>query len=332
MKVSFYAGGLPHFLRHGLPIWDALPDDVKGTLYARGRASVLASRLNIPHVQRVPSRDDPLVMVASYEDYLATKKADIIFLNHGVGQTYNGDPSDKKAFNHPAYSGGNNRDRVKLFLCTSNRDAENCGVESNAMSVPVGVPYLDNVKRKKVRNDPPVVAVSFHADVHVCPETRWAFPEYKDELMRLANEGTFNLLGHAHPRMEHYMKTFWHRLRVPFESDWFKVLETADLYVCDNSSTMYEAAAVGLPVLTLNASYYRRDVEHGLRFWDAIPGHSVDTPDDLEGGIHAALMNLSEAQEYRKGAVQVAYDHYIDGKATNRAVTAILDLLSTHAT
>jgi hypothetical protein len=58
-----------------------------------------------------------------------------------------------------------------------------------------------------------------------------------------------------------------------------EVQRRAAVYVCDNSSSMYEFAATGRPVVVLDLPEgrikgigYRRNINHGLRFWDALFG------------------------------------------------------------
>jgi hypothetical protein len=170
----------------------------------------------------------------------------------------------------------------------------------------------------------------------VVPETRWAFPEWKDTLIWMARNKDklpFELVGHAHPRVTHFLANFWKRLGVEFVPDWQDVLDRADLYVTDNSSTLYEAAAVGIPVIALNASFYRRNVHHGLRFWDAIPGLQVDHPSDTLSTIYLALTDSPSAKKMRESAVNYAYagadgKMLVDGHATERAVEAICQLTS----
>src|SRR5690625_7239322 len=56
---------------------------------------------------------------------------------------------------------------------------------------------------------------------------------------------------------------------IPFIHTFDEVLESASLYCTDASSTLYEYAATGRPVLVLNSRHFRKDVNHGLRFWEA---------------------------------------------------------------
>jgi CDP-glycerol glycerophosphotransferase (TagB/SpsB family) len=97
--------------------------------------------------------------------------------------------------------------------------------------------------------------------------------------------------------------------------DFADVCRQADLYITDNSSSLYEFAATGRPVVVLNAPWYRRDVHHGLRFWDAIPGPQVDHSRDLVPTVLKALETdttdlresaLAKVYAYRSGAAERA--------------------------
>lgn len=337
MQVTGYGGGLPHFVSHLAPIWQELPPELQDGFYARGRAAERARELGIEVVANSPRRKE-LVLVASYEDHRAARSRTIL-VNHGVGMRYKDESGEWLP--HPSYSGGSGRENVVLFLCPSQRDAEVCR-EGGTPAVAMGPPaYLDPYLRggRVTEHDSrvdgrPVVALSWHADVHVVPETRWAFPHYRDVITDLAkrqDDLPFRLLGHCHPRFFAHMFGIYRRLGIRFEQDWLKVMDEADLYVCDNSSTMYEFAAIGRPVLTLSAPYYRRDVHHGGRYWSHIPGLHVEEPEDLYNGILAALSDPPEAQRARRAAVEWAYEDLADGNSTNRAVTAITELVSAHA-
>lgn len=320
--LTFYGGGLPHFVDHLAPIWHALPSSIRGDFHARGRGAGRAQQLGIPVVTRVP-RNAPLVVVASYEDLRAVRPSPVVLVNHGTGQTYKG---DSKVVTHPSYSGGQGREQVKLYLCTSQRDADNCGPNS----VVVGVPKLD-LWHKSVTSVTlparPTVAISFHADIHLCPETRWAFPHFQQAIADLVRSDEYNFIGHWHPRMEAFLRPFWSRLPVILAPTFDEVLDQADLYICDNSSTLYEFASTGRPVVVLNAPWYRRHVSHGLRFWDAIPGLEVNEPEELYAGVYLALKDPPTFQQKRESAVEIAYDRLCDGLATERAVKALTELV-----
>lgn len=140
------------------------------------------------------------------------------------------------------------------------------------------------------------------------------------------------MIGHAHPRAGRRAREMFDRLGVPFEVDVDRVLDRLArscqprLLVADNTSVMYEAAALDVPVLALNAPSYRRDVEHGLRFWDLVPGLQVDEPRDLEAGIVHALADPPEARALRARAGAHTYAHR-DGSSSRRAAEAIEKVL-----
>lgn len=324
-RVHFYAGLHRHFCDYLAPIYNALPSEVRGDFHARFAAGTRAARWGIEPSKYRKFRQGEIVVVASYEDYRAVDPARVIFVNHGIGQQYKG--GDGKAGEYGSYTGGAGRERTILFLGPSRRDALNSlAAYPSIKAVAVGVPYLDTIQRLPVQ-EPPVVAFSSHLDVRACPETRSAFPEFQASLRSLIRSQRFNLLGHAHPKAVLKMEKFWKTVRVPFEPDWLSVLEQASLYISDNSSSLYEAAALGIPVLCMNSTHYRKDVEHGLRFWDAVPGLEVDLPDELESSINLALADPPVLKERRAHAVQEAYDGLVDGSATARAAKAVLSVL-----
>jgi CDP-glycerol glycerophosphotransferase (TagB/SpsB family) len=98
------------------------------------------------------------------------------------------------------------------------------------------------------------------------------------------------------------------------------VLAEANVYVCDNSSTIYEFAALNRPVVVLNASYYRRDVHHGLRFWEDVPGIQVNKASDLQDAIQEAVENDTFEAE-RKRITEKVYPYL--GQSAERAAQAI---------
>ena len=343
--VDFLAGET-HYLDHLHPIWQALPPERRGAILlvksspASDRPSVLKAYAltrryegcaAFPDTARAADaaawlrgRTGPVV-TASVNDARLVQKSGRpqVFCEHGAGQSYSSE--------HPSYAGGRGgRQNVRLFLCPNEAVAErNRRAYPGVPAVVIGCPKLDAWHREppKPRSEPPVVALSFHWPCEVCPETRWAFPHYRKGLGTVARDPRWQLIGHGHPRALSALRGHYATLGVEVVEQFAEVVARADCYVCDNSSTMFEFASLGRPVVVLNAPWYRREVEHGLRFWEAAGvGVQCDEPEDLPEAIVTALQDAPERRRAREAAVALAYA-YTDGRAAQRAAKAIRETL-----
>lgn len=126
------------------------------------------------------------------------------------------------------------------------------------------------------------------------------------------------------------MERLWRSLGVRCVPDFGDVLDGADLLVCDNSSAMWEAASCGIPLVILDAPWYRTNIDHGPpRFWvHADAGVRIQQPDQLVAAVFEALTDPPEVRARREAAVA---DIYVacDGRAAERAADAIVRLVST---
>ena len=257
----------PHYREHLQPIIDAMhPDAFVGWLDG-------------------PHDADPTVvtLVAGWSDAHVLRAVPKVYVEHGAGQTYQGSwPSSA----HPGYSNrGDRLQNVVGFICPSETVAER--FRPYAPAAAAGCPRLDalvRMRETRESRDQPVAFLTFHWDCTVAPESRSAFDAWADDLPRVVDwlrTGGFHVVGTEHPRWKGRLAATWDRLAVPFTPNADDVLPIADLVIADNTSLMYEAAALGAQVFALNAPWYRRDVEHGLRFWSHIPGLNFDDADDL---------------------------------------------------
>jgi hypothetical protein len=314
-----------HFSDHLAPIWNELDESERGTFFAIRAGAEQCHHLGIPFRTSEPSPDE-LMLVASYQDLVAARLSSerfrrdpnrIVFLEHGAGQRYLGDPQVPA---HESYSGGPDRNAVLLFLCPNEEVARaNAEAYPKSRTEVIGAPKLDALLglRPNLTGE---ICISFHADLHLCPETEWAYRHYRDVLSNLANR--FKLIGHGHPRMWSLLEGEYRAMGVEPVKEFSEVLERASLYCVDNSSSLYEFAATGRPVLALNAPWYRRDVHHGLRFWDRIPGLQCDGPAELPEAIERALEDPTEIALNRFRVTKQVYGS-LDGKASFRAAEAI---------
>jgi hypothetical protein len=266
----------------------------------------------------VPARD--LVMVAGLIDSDRVTRNRVVYVEHGAGQSYVGLQANVRAF-YP-HSPSLHHRRVIGYVSPRQSIADGWG----RPAVAAGAPCLDALERGAYSG---TVAITFHWDAaRVAPEARSAKPHYFERLHEIVGwirDAGFKPLGHGHPRDVH-AADIWHRLEVEFDPDPDSVLERAACVIADNTSLIYEAAAMDIPVLTLNAPWYRRDVHHGLRFWDAIPGLAVDGPDELLSVDLADYILADYHVEDRWAAASAAYDHVGDRKASQRAAEFLVQL------
>jgi hypothetical protein len=281
-----------------------------------------------PILERIPWRDhkadvNDVALVASYGDMRRARErrfSRIILTQHGAGQSYAG---DRRRATHPSYPGGEDNNEVSLFLCPNMQSANRWTEAYPQKPVRVvGCPILDTLPSKD-EDEPQTVAISFHFDgFGSVPEMKSAFEHYRKALPALAD--SVHLIGHAHPRRTG-MRPIYERMGIEWVPSFVEVCRRADLYICDNSSTIFEFAATGRPVVLLNSPEYRRNVNHGLRFWDASHvGLNVDEPDQLVPVVEYALTDplpedrvdaLSHAYTYDRGGAKRAADAIIEWMA-----------------
>ncbi len=125
MKIDVSASQ-PHYLDHMLPIFEVLPERLKGTIHA----------LETPCRQPYRGR---IAMVAGWVDVQRLRNmSPMIYVEHGAGQAYLGDP---KTATLPGYSGGGSRHSGIIgYVCPSDMVAERW---RPAPAVAAGCPKMD---------------------------------------------------------------------------------------------------------------------------------------------------------------------------------------------
>jgi hypothetical protein len=301
-------GSRPNYWRHVRPIFKALPVELRGEVLDGTQ----------PRTQRI-DRDD-VFLIGGYSDLATAGGRRTIYIEHGAGQTYNGTRRHHRAH----YPGGEHPDNVIGYICPNEIVAESWG----RPAIAVGCPALASVGSRRGG----WIVVTFHFDApFVSPEARSARPHYLDDLHHIVTwvreECWSNkVLGHAHPR-DHRAAGIWKMLDVPFEPDPDEALRKADLVLADNTSFAYEAAALGIPNVALNAPWYRREVEHGLRFWEHPPGLMVDDAWGLMKHEVTDWIDNEENHAIRKRAVKRAYGETAFAGGARRAAKFIVDLV-----
>ena len=296
--IDFFASA-PWYVDHLAPIWLALPPAQRGRFYVSHKAS--AAVLEGAHIGR-PTMDPHPIVVASFGDYrVATMcgRSSIALGQHGAGQSYSSDGT--------AYPGGRGQGQVALFLVPNETAARRTRERYKRTRVEiVGCPKLETLPRKE-RSGDPVVALSFHWDgPNIAPEMKSAWSFYRSILPALGKR--FHVLGHAHPRSVEMLRSWYYRTGIEVVPSFAEILRRADVYAVDNSSSLFEFAATGRPVVVLNTPDYRRNVEHGLRFWAASGvGVNCERPGDLPGSFARAIEDPPEVAAAREAALDIVY-------------------------
>lgn len=320
-----------HYLEHLLPVWWALPEERRGGVYAPASRGVIpmCEALGIPAESAYAPRSREPVLLSGGGDLTYAGSRPVIQLEHGAGQTYLG-------LDDPSHAGGRGRDGVALFCHPREQTAAlDRARYPEAQVEVVGCPRLDrwHAKRKAesvslrepgipdsgIRNSP-TVGVTFHwpADTVNVPEARWAFPHYgRAALEVLALR--YPVVGHGHPRGAGWLRSEYVAARIPWEPNLDRFFSRIDVLVADNTSALPEfASALDKPVVFLNAPWYRRDVEHGCRFWDWPRGQvEVDDPGGLVDGVTEALLDGRGRAEARRAMTRATYA-FDDGLAAER--------------
>ena len=301
-----------HYIDHIAPVWHALNPNTRGRFRVT-RAELIdhAATHNITAIVQ-PAKPRNHTIVASWGDYRRTN-GQVIYMEHGIGHTYSNQ--------HPSYAGAPGRDRATLFLNQHHlTETKNKNTYPNANHAIIGVPRLDNINIRPAEGR--TVAMSFHWECRVAPESRSAFEHYRHGLRQLRSQN-YQLVGHAHPHKgwPEKLKGYYQRHGIPYIPNFKQVLEQADLYVIDNSSTGYEFAAAGRHVIHMNAPWYRKYINHGIRFWDHLPGPMVDNYQELIVTIQEVLDNPDKYEKQRKAVVTELFPHL--GNSAQVAAQAI---------
>lgn len=312
-----------HYLDHLRPVYNLVNTLHPGTLWLAGAQY---------HGQmRAMTRAATPTLVASWWDSITARRMGrpVIYLEHGAGQTY-GDGA------HASYSGGPDHEGTVLFLCPNEAVALRWRTAyPQVPAVVVGCPKLDSYHSRRVHwvrppGQPRTVAISFHSNAALLPETAGAFNAWEPHLPAVVADlqaNGWHVLGHSHPRLWRKAQQAWAQAGAEPVADFTEVLERADVYVADNTSTLPEAASCGIPLVWVWAPWWRPEVNHGGRFGDWV-GDQVqcDSWVDLAEMVNYAASDPADAKTSRQAMVRKVYAH-TDGHATYRAADAILKVL-----
>ncbi len=319
-----------HYADHINPLWEAIPREYRGNYYVsehqvkKGKYKLPESEDSIfvknPYELIDVLTPSPRLMIVPTDrsGFLSLIPRPLARIAHGVAQTY----KDEKIPDR-------NREQVILDLLPNEYSREKFSEKFPVSDkIVAGCPKMDRwCDFSKSLSEPPVVAISFHFNHKAVPETRGTYPHYQSILPKLAQSNEWELLGHGHPRFIDELIPKYEELGINYTRDFEEVMKQADVYACDSPSTLYEFAYTDRPVVVLNAPWFRREVEHGLRFWEhADVGIQCDKPEDLPGTIRKALKDEPPQPSLRRKAVNAAYA-VTDGSASETMAKKLVDFV-----
>lgn len=299
--------GRPHYMHHLAPIADEL-----GLL---GRDW---------QIRTWPERDGDLCVVASYVDARRCRRNPKIYVEHGAGQTYITDTGRPVV---PGYASmtRDHLENVVGFIAPRRDVARRWEWAFDVPAFAVGCPAVSRlIGRPRPEAKRAAITFHWHADAG-CIESGtawWSWMDHMDDMIGWLRDDGYEVCGHEHPRWGGELAAFWTSRGVPFV-DRHTVLTDCSLLVADNTSLMYEAAALGMDVICLDDPAWRLSVEHGLRFWSAAPGPHVN-PFEWRVAVEAgaSVEDFRDPVKRRIG-VRAAYGDILLDRSAHRAADAI---------
>lgn len=332
-----------HFIDHLYRIFLLLPRELQGSISITHDLADHAEALGLPpekfhlfnnacHIKNrakglsIPKQDGILLGASKrvLRDLIAVHKLKkpVALVEHGCGLTYVGDRNGPRIRQKSFLVPGTQGDIVNLHIVPNKRVGKMYREYYPLSDIAVvGCPKLDkwHTQNGWKLHDPIRVCISTHFDLKRCNETRSAWPWMKHGVKALQDSG-YEVITHCHPRgREKYCPEF-EEMGLTFLPNFDEVLEYADVYIADCTSTIYEFASTGRPVVCYNAPIYRKHINHGLRFWEDIPGPQCDRPEDMPKAVNEAIEFPSDKRE---SVLRHVY-HKMDGKAAERAVNALV--------
>jgi hypothetical protein len=328
MPLDFLARR-PYYISHLAPIWNALPVSERGIFYLMTDCQAHAMKvLKNPSLQVYQDEGDcgeQPILTAAYGD--AVRAADfahrpVILMEHGIGLT----------FGKAAYADGEGqREKFAMMPVQSRYVLKKVRPELAHIPHPIiGIPKLDKWADELLKPHPmpnkPVIGIAFHhGDKNSRPaEVGSAWEHYVEALPELAKR--YKLIVHNHPMAGPTLMDIYRNLGLEYVDDFEDVMKQADIYLNDCSSTMYEFLVTGKPVIILNAPWFDRKSNWGIRFWDyANVGIQVDDPYYLVDAIEKTIENPDEYSMKRERAVHDLIPHI--GEETDTFLEILIDFL-----
>lgn len=290
------------------------------------------------------------IMVAARKDADRLAGRPVILVEHGIGQSYlvtdrHGVTSRYDAGNAPPSDNVVEHWAPNPIALDAMRHRD---VLPNADGLVVGAPHLwwlaELRGELKRRRSMPNIAVACHWSSPIdAPEARGAWPWITLALNLLRHvpiEATITLVPHPLIGGQMRRHPFARVPGVVVEPHWPTVLAMSDVVVADNTSMLWEAAALDVPTVAVWPPHWRNRKlvpQHGIRF----PGprfiphpRDCDEPADIATALHRVLdlwRRDAVDQRTRDLGAEVRATLYPDVDDTPALVTPHLQRVDTYA-
>lgn len=292
--IDFFASAA-HYLDHLMPIFQAMPPEVSANCGS-----------SLGRLENAKQNPDPIVC-SGWTDVESVVKLGrpIILSEHGAGQTYQGCVL-------PNYINGQGRQVLSGILVVNSLNAQQSQAVAPRIPVAaVGCPRLGTLAGVPLRGldpmSPRTLVMAFRWDTMLyfqsskkpIPEARSAWDHWAMQLnmVKQSLSKDWRIIMHAHPRAGSLVQQRAEELGWEFSADQEYCLSRATIWAQDNSSALWEACTMGVPVIHLNAPWYRQKAQHGLRFWQW-----AEQTGPQAGGPAELFSAIDELCDARKGA------------------------------
>lgn len=306
MKVGIVATHR-QYIDHVAPVWAELAAAERGAFYVAPDVYDYARGLGLHEGPRSMKPDR--WVVCSTRDLAAARtiaRGRLVWMDHGTGLQW-----------FPQGQLSRISNTVSLIAPPNDYLARRYAVTCPGVAVEVvGTPKMDRLLSLEHASDGATVALSFH---WTSVSRSRVLTQYEPAVIDLMRR--FRVLGHGHPHVWDKLDRWYERLGIERVRDFDDVVRRADVYACDHSSTIYEWAALGRPVVLLDHRLQHRNVQtSGLRYWDYADVGEHATRSDLPEVIAGVFAEDRRAPQ-REAATADLYPYL--GRSAERAAEVL---------
>lgn len=324
MQIGFLATE-SYYVDHLVSIWLALPKKARGPFFCSTSASEAVFRYGINHrkvVHLTGNRKQIIrqlkkhrfkgpILTASFGNWRMVTAAGFRnpYIPHGQGGPSSGASTNVWE---------TNAEKLDLMLCPSHYAV----LPPIVSAVICGQPKLDRWYGYKPKNQKPILALSFRwRDEH---SALYHYLPYLKELKGRAKEAGIDLLGHGHPlKWKDEFLPLWKNLGIPYTPSFEQVLEKADVYAADCSSSSFEFVGLDRPIIFLDCPKYIGETR-APRFTMDRAGIINKRPIELIDDALKALEDPIEVATMRRDVADILHEGFV-GEASRNAADSLLE-------